>query len=71
MSVALTTRKHMNVTESPDTLVCAAVFMCFSSLPQLTEQFGCSYELTERINTVVSNRVVPQTMGRKMNILRL
>ena len=62
MSVALTTRKHMNVTKSPDTLVCAAVFMCFSNLRQETEQFGCSYELTEGINTAVSNRVVIQSM---------
>ena len=65
MSLALATCRHVNIIKSPDTLVYAAVFMCFSNLLQHTEQFGGSYELTEGINTAVSNRVVIQTMGIK------
>ena len=65
MSLVLSTCKHINIIKSLDTLVYADVFMCFSNLPQLTEQLGCSYELTEGINTAVSNKVANQTMGIK------
>ena len=34
--------------------------VCASNSLQCLEMFGCSYELTEGTNTVVSDRVIPQ-----------